>query len=84
MAFDYASLIHQYGYVATFAGTLIEGGSLWSACWAGAGYLLGRAAEHVLGDLARIERELFGGVLLLVAIGVVAASVRRVRHVGKG
>ena len=136
MAFDYASLIQQYGYVATFAGTLIEGESLlilaglaahrgylslplvvivgarfmyglrtagpaiigttrmtllefiplnvvgallWSACWAGAGYRMGRAAEHLLGDLAQIERELFGGALVVVVIGVVTAKVWRAR-----
>ena len=62
----------------------VVGALLWSACWAGAGYVLGRAAEHLLGDLARIERELFGGVLVLVVIGVVAAKVWRARHGGKG
>lgn len=55
------------------------GALFWSACWAVAGYLLGRAAEHLLGDLARIERELFGGVLVLVVIGVVALKVWRWR-----
>ena len=61
----------------------VVGALLWSACWTGAGYLLGRAAEHLLGDLARIERELFGGAVLLVVIGVVAAKVWRARHAGK-
>ena len=37
------------------------GALVWSACWAGAGYLVGKAAEQLLGDLARIEREVFGG-----------------------
>ena len=77
--------------IGTTRMTLIEfvplnavGALLWSACWAGAGYVLGRAAEHLLGDLARIEREVFGGALLLVVIGVVAAKVWRARRGGRG
>jgi membrane protein DedA with SNARE-associated domain len=58
----------------------VLGALLWSACWAGAGYLLGRAAEHLLGDLARIEREVFGGALVLVVIGVVALKIWRGRR----
>ena len=58
------------------------GALLWSGCWAGAGYVLGRAAEHLLGDLARIEREVFGGALLLVVIGAVALKVWRARGGG--
>jgi len=49
------------------------GALLWSACWAGAGYVLGSAAERLLGDLARAERELFGVALVLavlLAVGV--------------
>jgi membrane protein DedA with SNARE-associated domain len=60
------------------------GALLWSACWAGAGYALGHAAERLLGDVARIEREVFGGTLLLVVIGVVAAKVWRARRGGRG
>ena len=51
----------------------------WSACWAGAGYVLGKAAERVFGDLARIERELFGGAAVIVALVAVAYHVWRVR-----
>ena len=51
----------------------------WSACWAGAGYVLGKAAERVFGDLARIERELFGAVFVIVVLGAVAYQVWRVR-----
>jgi len=58
------------------------GAMLWSACWVGAGDLLGRAAEHLLGDLARIERELFGGARVVVVVGVVALKVWRGR--GRG
>ena len=49
------------------------GALLWSTCWAGAGYVLGSAAERLLGDLARAERELFGVALVLavlLAVGV--------------
>ncbi|HTP99005.1 MAG TPA: DedA family protein [Casimicrobiaceae bacterium] len=49
----------------------------WSACWAGAGYALGKAAERMFGDLARIERELFGAVIVIVVLGVVAYHVVR-------
>ena len=51
----------------------------WSACWAGAGYVLGKAAERVFGDLARIERELFGAAVVIVALGAVAYHVWRLR-----
>jgi membrane protein DedA with SNARE-associated domain len=52
----------------------------WSACWAGAGYVVGRAAEHLLGDLARIERELFGAAIVVVVLGAVAYHVWRARE----
>ena len=48
---------------------------LWSACWAGAGYVLGKAAEHMLGDLAKVERELFGAVIVAIVLGLVAWHV---------
>lgn len=55
------------------------GAALWSGCWAGAGYLLGRAAERILGDVAKVERELFGGALLLAVLGAVGYRVWRAR-----
>ncbi len=55
------------------------GALMWSACWAAAGYLLGRAAERLLGDLAHIEREVFAVTLVLVVAGVVAVRVWRDR-----
>lgn len=55
------------------------GALLWGACWAGAGYLLGRAAEHLLGDLAHIERELLGGALVLALVAAIALRVWRER-----
>ena len=51
------------------------GAALWSACWAGAGYILGKAAEQILGDLARVERELFGVAIVVVVLGAVAYNV---------
>ena len=50
------------------------GALLWSACWTIAGYLLGTAAERILGNLAHVERELFIGVLVLAV--VLAVGVR--------
>ena len=55
------------------------GALAWSACWAGAGHLLGRAAERLLGDLAHVERELFTVALVLVVAGAVALRVWRGR-----
>ena len=44
---------------------------IWAACWLTVGYALGAAAERVVGNLAKIERELFLTVLLVaIAIGV--------------
>ena len=55
------------------------GAALWSASWAGAGYVLGRAAEHILGDLAKFERELFGAAIVAIVFGLVAYHVWRAR-----
>jgi membrane protein DedA with SNARE-associated domain len=47
------------------------GALIWSACWLAAGYVLGAAAEQMVGNLAKFERELFLAVLigaLLVAL----------------
>jgi membrane protein DedA with SNARE-associated domain len=55
------------------------GALVWSACWAGAGYVLGKAAEHLLGDLAKVERELFGAVIVAIVFGLVAYHVWRAR-----
>jgi membrane protein DedA with SNARE-associated domain len=55
-----------------FAIVNAAGAIAWSACWASAGYVLGKAAEHILGDLAKVERELFAGVILAVVLAIVA------------
>jgi membrane protein DedA with SNARE-associated domain len=58
------------------------GALLWSACWAGAGYVLGTAAERLLGDLAQVERELFAGVLVLVVAVALVVRIRQRRSSG--
>jgi membrane protein DedA with SNARE-associated domain len=62
----------------------VVGAVAWSTCWAGAGYLVGKAAEQVLGDLARIEREVFGGALVVIVLAVVAMRVWRRRLDSRG
>ena len=52
------------------------GALLWSACWLAVGYSLGAAAEQVVGNLAKVERELFLGVLVVALIVVLALKVR--------
>lgn len=65
-----------------FVAVNLVGAMLWSACWAGAGYLFGKAAEALLGDLARVEREVFLGVLLAGIMVAIALRIWRAR--GKG
>jgi membrane protein DedA with SNARE-associated domain len=56
----------------------IAGSFLWATCWLTVGYALGAAAEQVVGNLAKIERELFLTVLI-VAIGIGIALKLRAR-----
>jgi membrane protein DedA with SNARE-associated domain len=65
--------------LSRFVALNVVGAIVWSACWAGAGYLVGKAAEQLLGDLARIEREVFGGALIVIVIAVVSMRVWRSR-----
>ena len=60
-----------------FAVVNLIGAVTWSACWAGAGYLLGHAAERLLGELSRYEGFLVAGLLV---IGAIVALVLRWRH----
>jgi membrane protein DedA with SNARE-associated domain len=60
--------------VLRFVAVNAAGAVLWSACWAGAGYMLGHAATRVLGELSRYEGYLFAGLLVT---GVVVALVLR-------
>jgi len=55
------------------------GAIVWSGCWAGAGYLVGKAAERLLGDLARVERGLFGGAIIVIVIAIVSLHIWRGR-----
>jgi membrane protein DedA with SNARE-associated domain len=66
--------------LAEFAAINAIGALVWSACWAGAGYVLGKAAEHLLRDLAKVERELFGAVIVAIVLGLVAYQVWRKRE----
>jgi membrane protein DedA with SNARE-associated domain len=45
------------------------GALAWSACWVGAGFALGEAAQRLLGNVIRVERDLFiaGAVVALIA-----------------
>ena len=54
------------------------GALLWSACWATAGYALGEAAQRLLGDVGRYERQLFlGAFAVVVTISIVLYFWRR-------
>ena len=66
--------------IAQFAMLNALGALVWSTCWAGAGYVLGKAAERLLGDLAKVERELFGVAIVVVVFGVVACYIWRSRE----
>ena len=52
------------------------GALAWSACWVGAGYVLGEAAQRLLGNLVRVERDLFiaAAVIALIATDHPAAA----------
>lgn len=57
------------------------GALLWSACWLTVGYALGAAAEQVVGNLLRIERELFLAVLVgAVIVGLFLKFRARALH----
>jgi len=70
--------------IAEFALFNAIGALVWSACWTGAGYLIGKAAQQLLGDLARVERDLFGTVIVVILLGVVAYHVWRARERRRG
>lgn len=60
-----------------FAAVNVLGAVTWSACWATAGYVLGRAAERLLSDVSRYEGYLVVGLLV---VGAIVALVLRWRH----
>ncbi len=55
------------------------GAVVWSACWVGAGYMLGEAAQRLLGHVLHIEREFFIGAIVVALIVTVALRLRRRR-----
>jgi membrane protein DedA with SNARE-associated domain len=57
------------------------GALVWSTCWVGAGYVLGEAAQRLLGRMMHVEREFFIGALLLAAIATIVLRLRRRRMV---
>jgi len=70
-----------------YLGLNAVGALLWSACWLAAGYGLGAAAEQVVGNLARVERELFLTVLVAALIVALVLKLRmraRIAHRANG
>jgi membrane protein DedA with SNARE-associated domain len=57
------------------------GAFAWSACWVGAGYVLGEAAQRLLGRVMHVERELAIGALFVALVATIALRLwrRRVR-----
>jgi len=53
------------------------GALAWSACWVGAGYVLGEAAQRLLGRVMHVEREFFFGALIIALVVTVALRLRR-------
>lgn len=53
------------------------GALVWSACWVGAGYVLGEAAQRLLGRVVHVEREF---VIVVLAVAVIATIVLRLRR----
>lgn len=60
--------------LSTFVPLNVVGAFAWSACWAGVGWVFGRAATRFLGDVVRGERE------LLIAAGTIVAAVAIALH----
>ena len=56
------------------------GALVWSGCWVAVGYFVGKAAEQLLGDLARIEREVFGGAIIVIVIAIVSLRIWQTRE----
>jgi membrane protein DedA with SNARE-associated domain len=49
----------------------------WSTCWVGAGYVLGEAAQRLLGKVMHLERE---GVIVAVIVALIATVVLHIRR----
>ena len=55
------------------------GAVVWSACWVGAGYVLGEAAQRLLGRVIHIEREFIVGALVVALVATIVLRIRRRR-----
>lgn len=55
------------------------GALTWSACWVGAGYVLGEAAQRLLGKVMHLEREFFIGAVVVALLVSVFLHIRRRR-----
>jgi len=53
------------------------GAVVWSACWVSAGYVLGEAAQRLLGRVMHVEREFFLGALLVALVITIGLRLRR-------
>ena len=62
---------------ARFATFNLLGALIWSSCWTVAGFVLGEAAQRVLGDLGRYERDFFLGAVVAVVVVASVVFVRR-------
>jgi len=59
------------------------GALAWSACWVGAGYVLGEAAQRLLGKFMRVERNLFIVAAVVAVIATIVLRLRRRAHTPK-
>ncbi|HQR12837.1 MAG TPA: DedA family protein [Casimicrobiaceae bacterium] len=55
------------------------GALAWSTCWVGAGYVLGEAAQRILGKVVHIERAFFIGAIVVAAAVSIFLRLRRRR-----
>jgi membrane protein DedA with SNARE-associated domain len=53
------------------------GALVWSTCWVGAGYVLGGAAQRLLGKVMHIERE---GLIVAVVVAIIATVLLHIRR----
>lgn len=53
------------------------GALAWSVCWAGAGFVLGKSAERLLGELSRYEGAIVVGILVVGGIAALVLHWRR-------
>jgi membrane protein DedA with SNARE-associated domain len=60
------------------------GALVWSACWVGAGYVLGEAAQRLLGRVMHVERELAVVALVVAVIASIVLRLRRRRIHSRG